>query len=204
MKETRKGLLRGVGILAALLLAAGAISPAFSAAPVTKAKVKKLAAKQVKKVGIPLFIEEQTELYRYGPLTLNPGGTAPVAAFGPFSFTASCLVLDDAMAGTDPDPLDAEVLIDTSEDNAAFNSDDDEEDDFDAADPPEEWAQETGNDPDVLNEQDINGEDDEDAHALTQNGGTAITGGTMIRVGSAGDADSGCTFSGWFLVEAPA
>ncbi len=204
MKETRKGLLRGVGILAAVLLAAGAISPAFSAAPVTKGKVKKIAKKQVKKVGIPLFIEEQTELYRYGPLTLNPGGSAAVAAFGPFSFTASCLVLDDAMAGTDPDPLDAEVLIDTSEDNAAFDSNDDEEDDFDAADPPEEWAQEAGNDPDVLNEQTVDSENDEDAHALTQGGGTAITGGTMIRVGSAGDADSGCTFSGWFLVEAPA
>jgi hypothetical protein len=203
MKETRKGLLRGVGILAALLLAAGAISPAFSAAPLTKAKVKKLAGKQVKKLGPELFIEEQTELFRYGPLTLNPGGSSPVAAFGPFSFTANCAVDDDAMAGNDPDPLDADVLIDTSEDNASFDSDDDSEDDFDAADPAEEWAQETGNDPDSLNEQDINVEDDEDAHALSASG-TALTGGTTIRVGSAGDADSGCTFAGWFIVEAPA
>ncbi|MGH2662180.1 MAG: hypothetical protein ACRDH8_05130 [Actinomycetota bacterium] len=45
-RSTRSTVLRGVGVLAALLLAAGAISPAFGAKAVTKKKVKKIAKKQ--------------------------------------------------------------------------------------------------------------------------------------------------------------
>ncbi|MGH2674457.1 MAG: hypothetical protein ACRDKA_10095 [Actinomycetota bacterium] len=39
----RSSLLRGLGTVAALMIAAGAISPAFGAAPLTKAKVKAIA-----------------------------------------------------------------------------------------------------------------------------------------------------------------
>lgn len=205
MDRSRVG--RGVAVLAVAALVVAVVSPAFSAAPLTRAKVKKIAKKvarqQIRSLGRSLFIEEEGELVRYGPIALGVGGTAPVAIFGPFTFTASCTRTDDADPTNDPDPLEGEVLIDTAEDNAAFESNDDAEDDFDAADPPEEWGQETGNDPDVLNEQDLNDEDDEDAHALSA-GGTALSGGTTVRIGSAGDADSGCTFAGSFLVLAPA
>lgn len=48
MQGNRRTILRAVGVLAALLVAAGAISPAMSAAPLTKAKVKKIAKKAAK------------------------------------------------------------------------------------------------------------------------------------------------------------
>ena len=41
----RSSVLRGVGVLVALVIGAGALSPAFGAATVTKAKVKKIATK---------------------------------------------------------------------------------------------------------------------------------------------------------------
>jgi hypothetical protein len=144
MKETRTGMLRGVGILAALMLAAGAISPAFSAAPLTKAKAKKIATKVLKQkiddVGNPIFIEE-AELVRFGPVTLNVPGTAAIGTFGPFTLTADCA--DDGGGN-----VLAQVLLTTTEAHSAFESDDDYDDDFNPGDPdnPAIWAGgETGN-----------------------------------------------------------
>jgi hypothetical protein len=44
--SSRSSLLRGVGILAVVMIAAGAISPAFGAAELTKAKVRKIAKRE--------------------------------------------------------------------------------------------------------------------------------------------------------------
>jgi hypothetical protein len=183
---------RGITVVAVLLLAAGALSPAFGAQGVTKKQVVKIAKKQVKKVGDPRFIQE-TELVRYGPITLNAPGTAPVGTFGPFTLTADCALVDDQ--GNGP-PLEeqGQILIDTSEDNSSFESDEDSEDDFDAADPPEQWAEEIANDPD---EQEINSEDNDDAHASAPSGTRIAASANLIVLNQAG---FDCIFSGATLV----
>lgn len=191
----RSRLSRGVAILAVVALGVAVVSPAFSAAPLTKAKVKKIARKQVKRVGDPRFINE-SELIDYGPITVPVGGTAPVQTIGPFSFTATCALED---TGVDPDPLNGEVLIDTSEDNSSFDADDDSEDDFDAADPAEEWAQDVGNDPDDFvadfPPRDVNSEDDGEGKAVSPSG-TSIFGQTTILTDFAAQS---CTFWGWWI-----
>jgi hypothetical protein len=183
---------RAITVVAAMLLAAGALSPAFGAQGVTKQQVTKIAKKQVKKVGDPRFIQE-TELVRYGPITLNAPGTAPVGTFGPFTLTAECALIDDAGDGP---PLEEHglILIDTSEDNSSFESQDDSEDDFDAADPAEEWAEEIADGPDV---QDINSEDDDDAHASAPSGTRIAAAANVIILNQAG---FDCIFSGAILV----
>ena len=185
---------RGVAVLAIVALGALAISPAYSAFNPTKGKIKKIAQKQVKKVGRDLFIEE-AELVRYGPVTVNLGASQQVASIGPFTFTAACEIADDADPGTDPDPLNAVQYIDTSEDNSAFNSDDDSEDDFDAADPAEEWAEDAGNEPETGDPVDVSDDDDGIMHAYSPSG-TAIEGQAMALSNHATDT---CTFWGSFL-----
>jgi hypothetical protein len=130
MTDRRKGLLRGVGVLAALLLAAGAISPAFSATTLTKAKVKKIATKVLKNkiddFGNPLFIQE-TELDRFGPATASKGDAEKtIATFGPFSLSLLCT---DAAGNAR-----VQVQIATSAANSTYDSDDGDEDVFDPAD----------------------------------------------------------------------
>lgn len=182
---------RAVAVVAAMLLAAGALSPAFGAQGVTKSKVNKIAKKQVKKAGDPRFIQE-TELVRYA-VTLNAPGTATVGTFGPFTLIAECNLVDDAGDGP---PLEEEalLLIDTSEDNSSFDSNEDSDDDFDAAEAPLEWAAELA---DAPGEQDINSEDDDDAHASAPSG-TRIASTSNLIVTSQGGFD--CTFSGATLV----
>jgi len=196
MNETRKGLLRGLGILTAVLLAAGAISPAFSAAPLTKGKVRKIAKKVAKKqinALVPPMTIQETELVRWGPVTMNIGQADQViGAFGPFTLSASCD--QPGGAGT---PERARVLIDTSEDNSAFDSNDDAEDDFDAADPPEEWAELTAL---TENVQDITSEDDGDAHAAAPSG-TVIRGVGNTLITSFAGFD--CWFAGTVFVTVP-
>jgi hypothetical protein len=183
---------RGITVVAALLLAAGAISPAFGAQPVTKKQVVKIVKKQVPKVGDPRYIQE-TELVRYGPIMLNGGGTAPVGTFGPFTLTAECNLIDDLGDGP---PLEEQglILIDTSEDNSSFESNEDSEDDFDAADPPEQWAEEIADAPDF---QEINIEDDDDAHASAPSGTRIASAANLVVLNQAG---FDCIFSGATLV----
>ena len=120
MTDRPKGLLRGVGVLAAVLLAAGAISPAFSAFTPTKAKIKKIATKVLKNkigdFGNPNFIQE-TELHRWGPIELNVGGAdQTIGTFGPFTLKAQCLD-SDATADTD---IEIRVGVTTTENNSAL------------------------------------------------------------------------------------
>jgi hypothetical protein len=183
---------RAITVVAAMLLAAGALSPAFGAQGVTKGQVKKIAKKQVKKVGDPRFIQE-TELVLFGPITMNAPGTAPVGTFGPFTLTAECNLIDDAADGP---PLEEQgvILIDTSEDNSSFESNEDSEDDFDAADPPEQWVEEIADSPDV---QEINTEDDDDAHASAPSGTRIASTANLLALNQAG---FDCTLSGAILV----
>ncbi len=194
MDRSRIG--RAVAILAIAALAVAVVSPAFSAAPVTKAKVKKLAKKAVKQniddFGNPIFIEE-AELVRFGPVMLNVPGTAAIGTFGPFTLTASC---QDDGGGN----IKVLVLITTSEDNSTYESNDDNEDDFDVADNPnpEWWAEDTGGII-VAGPQQTNSEEDE-GHASSPSG-TNIDGRTTINTNFGG---FDCSIAGYVIVESPA
>ncbi len=59
---TAKPIWRGLAVLAALLVAAGAISPALSATTLTKAKVKKIARKEIKKMAPKLSVANAQNL----------------------------------------------------------------------------------------------------------------------------------------------
>lgn len=188
MKDTRKGLLRGVGILAALLLAAGVISPAFSAAPLTKGKVKKIAKKQVKKVGPGLFIEE-TEFDRLGPITMNTGDPdQTLFTFGPFTATVRC----DLDAGN----VRAGVRIQTSEIGSYFSSyDEGDEEPFDPADGAILWIENTGDVPGGLTEG-VDREHNSPAIALSPSG---VSFSAMVRNIINPPGGSHCLFDGYVI-----
>jgi hypothetical protein len=192
--HTRKGRSspwRGVAVVAAMLLAAGAIAPAFGAAALTKKKATSIVKNQVRKVGDPRFIEE-SELIRFSPAFLNAGQSVPLTTVGPFEFVAVCDEIDDDGDGP---PLEerGRILLTTSEDNSAFSSDEDEDNDFDVG-PLVDWAEETADDP---GEQDINSEDGDDAHASAPSG-TRIAATSNRIVLNEGGAD--CSISGSLLV----
>lgn len=112
--QRKSSVLRGVGIMAAVLLAAGAISPAFGAAPLTKAKVKKIAAKQVKKLA-PGIVDgltiDQGTIPPATATTTDPNKT--VFTKGPFTITLDC-----SLDGGD---VELELFVSTSEENSVVN-----------------------------------------------------------------------------------
>jgi hypothetical protein len=206
MDKRRHGWVRPVLVLAVLgaFAAAMVISPA--SAHITtfghlKKHIKRIAKKVAKKqattivqttVGPTLFVEE-TELQRFGPIELNIGqADQTIGAFGPFTLRASCD--QPGGAGT---PERARILITTSEDNSAFDSNDDSEDDFDAADPAEQWAAFTAT---TENVQEITSEDDGDAHAASPSGFVIRGVGNTLATSFSG---SDCFFAGAVLVTAP-
>ena len=111
----RPALVRGIAVIAGVMLAAGAISPALSAKkPITKKKATKL----IKKLAI-----EEKELNRFGPFTANVGDTEKtIHTFGPFSISLLCE--DDA------GNVRVRVQIATTAANSTLNSDSDDEDVF--------------------------------------------------------------------------
>lgn len=96
MQRNRRTILRAIGVLAALLVAAGAISPAFSAAPLTKAKVKKIAkkvAKQQINALVPGMISSSAVLkknYVIFKETLSFGQEKVLATHGPLTLVVVC------------------------------------------------------------------------------------------------------------------
>jgi hypothetical protein len=150
MTDRRKGLLRGVGVLAALLLAAGAISPAFSATTLTRAKVKKIARKQINKL-VPGMIAAADNVKETKYFTLTDGGSRVLITHGPFTVTADC---DLDAAGQDI----ARILISTTQDNSSFDASD-ELDDFDVATPADErdWGSQVNVTADTLEVEDQTG-----------------------------------------------
>ena len=131
---------RGIAVLAVAALGSGAFAatPAFSAKTVTKKTVKKI----VRSLGGTLFIDEASELDRFGPIKLSVGQSAPIGTYGPFTLSADCQQGDFDMDGP-PFENRARILIDTSEDDSAFESNVDSDEDFDAADPPAAWAEDS-------------------------------------------------------------
>ncbi|MGH2662182.1 MAG: hypothetical protein ACRDH8_05140 [Actinomycetota bacterium] len=107
-RSTRSTVLRAVGVLAALLLAAGAISPAFGAKGLTKKKVKRIARKQainqinalvpglitaqvpgiVTTVGDQEFVSQDN--YVIFKETLSFGQERTLATNGPLTLLARC------------------------------------------------------------------------------------------------------------------
>jgi hypothetical protein len=142
MRNPRLG--RGLAILAVAALAVAVVSPAFSAAPLTKAKVKKIATKVLKnkidEFGNPIFIQE-TEFRRFGPIEMQNGAPdVTVGTFGPFTLTARC-----ALSGAN---LQGSLFIATSEaDSTFFSPFWGEEGDFDPTDTDVFWLQDTGTPP---------------------------------------------------------
>jgi hypothetical protein len=181
---------RGVAVLAGMLLAAGAIAPAYSATLTTKNEVKKVVKKQILKAGSKRFIEEE-ELTRWGPVGLNVGSAMGVAEVGPFSFSAHCDELD--LAGDGP-PLEerGRILVISHQDNSLIESDEEGDDDFDALEVAV-WASETADDPGV---QEVNSEDNDDARAASPTGTRLVSTSNTIVLSHAG---SDCVFSGSIL-----
>jgi hypothetical protein len=122
MDRTRFG--RALAILAIAVLAVAVVSPAFSATTLTKAKVKKIAKKQINKL-VPRMIADADNVKETKYFTLTDGGSRVLVTHGPFTVTADC---DLDAAGQDI----ARILISTTQDNSSFDASD-ELDDFDAA-----------------------------------------------------------------------
>jgi hypothetical protein len=193
-----------VGAVAASLL----ISPA--GAHITtfghlKGHIKKIARKVARReartivtttIGPTIFIEE-TELTRFGPFALSAtSADVTIGTFGPFTLKAHC---DEDPVGT----LEGEILISTSQANSAFASDDDTFDTFGPADLDQSWASETDTFPDDGTAE-LNSEDDENAHAISATGTTAISaaGSTILLNGQAAGAPD-CLIAGGILVNVP-
>jgi hypothetical protein len=85
MDRARLG--RGLAILAVAALAVAVVSPAFSAAPVTKGKVKKIAKKVAKKE-VDAATIDQGNIPTVTASITDPNKT--VATFGPFTITLDC------------------------------------------------------------------------------------------------------------------
>jgi hypothetical protein len=185
MDRSRLG--RGLAILAVAALAVAVVSPAFSAAPLTKAKVKKIAKKQVKKVGPGLFIEED-ELDRFPVVTVNTGAADQILfTKGPFTAIARC--------NLDGGDVRGQVYIQTSEGGSLFHSyDQDEETPFDPADGLVLWYEHTGNPPGGAPDGD-DSEHDSGASAYAPSG---VTFSAIVRV-LTNYGGSHCRFDGWLL-----
>ena len=125
----RRGLGRGIAVLAIVAMGAMAVTPALSAFKPTRAKIKKIARNvartqatdvlksQIGPVGNPLFIQE-TELIRYGPVKLNMSDAqVTIGTFGPFTLKAECL--DQPSEGTHIQPR---VSVTTAEPDSMVNA----------------------------------------------------------------------------------
>jgi hypothetical protein len=94
MSRSRLG--RGLAVLALAALAVAVVSPAFSAAPLTKAKVKKIARKEAKKqinALVPDMISDLAVLksnYVIFKETLTFGQEKTLATNGPLTLVARC------------------------------------------------------------------------------------------------------------------
>jgi hypothetical protein len=187
---------RAIAVLAVVALGVMTVAPAFSAH--NNKHVRKISSKvannvlknKIDNLGNPIFIEE-AELVRFGPINLSAGQSAPIGTFGPFTLTADCAE-GDFFADGAPFEYRGRILISTSEDNSAFVSNDDSEDDFDAADAPEDWAENTAE----VGTQDINSENDESAHALSPSGTWISSAGNIIALTFDG---AHCQFAGAVL-----
>ncbi len=124
MKSSRVG--RALGVVAVAVLALAVVSPAFSAAPVTKAQIKKIAKKQIKKL-VPGMIADADNLVETKRFQLGDGQSQVILTHGPFTLTASC---DLDVAGDD----EAYLRISTTQDNSSFDAED-ETNDLDANTP---------------------------------------------------------------------
>jgi hypothetical protein len=201
-RSTRSKAFRALGVLAALLLAAGVISPAFGAKALKKGKVKKIAKKQatnqinalvpglVPTVGNPLFIQE-TELERFGPVTATKGeAEKTITTFGPFTLSLLC---------TDAGGFDrVQVQIATSAANSTYDSDDGDEDDFDPA-PDDQDEDVDDNTATVATQESF----DDDAEFWAGGpGGTPVFHGWVGDATNYGGAD--CWVQGWVLQTVPA
>ena len=188
----RSSMLRGLGVITALLIAAGAISPAFGAAPLTKARVKKIAKKQatrvVKTLG-PMLFTEETELVRFGQISMNVGDAdQSLGTFGPFTLRLAC--------NLDAGDVRGQVLATTTEANSSLNSNDDSDGDFNPGEALE-WAAEVGDVPGGASDPAWH----DDTTTASAPGGTSLYGHTAVTTNFGG---SHCVFSGHVVVQAPA
>ena len=184
------GARRGALVLASLLILAGIAGPALSAAPAGKASITKAAKRQIPKIGDRSFILE-SELIRYGPVSLDVGGSAPLLRSDPFTFTATCDSID---SNADGPPLEerGRILMQTDEAGTAVNTDDDLAESLPAGGFVV-WAQTTAGTPGAA---DISTEDRGRGMASTPGGHRIAAFGTQILLNQGG---SDCTFTGGIL-----
>ena len=184
--------IRATGVLAILMVAAGALSPTLSGAALSKSKVKKVAKKQINKL-VPRIAIEEDELVRWGPFDLAVGGTRAIGTFGPYSLQARCVEDPTGGDATAPHPNESRVALTTTEADTIVSSDADDEDDLD---PGEEAfvAREEGNDP--AGTTDV-GSEEELGWVLSPSGARIFFQTALVT--DPGDAP-GCRFAGWVLL----
>jgi hypothetical protein len=129
------------------------------------------------------------------PLVLSNGQTQEVFRKGPFVFSAKCVINADPDGGGPRGVGDyADIVIDTSADNAAFDGDASDAD-FDAADPPAEFVSANTEDPtDPTTTPEFDQESD---NAALGADGTEVTGNLYAGVNVAGEVGK-CRFGGFF------
>src|ERR687892_1552736 len=197
----RPALVLGVlGVVAAALI----ISPASAHfEPRHERKhVKKIARRIARRlattivqtrVGPTLFIEE-TELVRFGPISLSAtSADQTIGTFGPFTLKAHC----------DEDPalnLNGELRISTTEAHSAFETEDfGNLDDFGPADGDQPWVEANDTFPDD-GSQNYESTFDGQLHATSATGATNLVGnGSVLLNGEASGAPD-CLFAGAILV----
>ena len=190
----RRGLGRGIALLAIVAMGAMAVTPAFSAAKLTKAKVKTIAQKQAKKIlsqeiddkGNPIFIQE-TELDRFEVRMTAGQADQVLKAAGGLSVKGQCTESGGNKT--------ARAVVETTEANSTYASYFyGTEDDFDPADPssPIIWSQATSTGATQSTSYQGLG------HARTPSGSTLQ--GVVDAYAELGGQD--CLFVGWFLTPA--
>jgi hypothetical protein len=177
---------RALAVLAVVSLAAMAVSPAFSAANFTKAKVKRVAQKVLRNgiddVGNPIFVEEAGEFVRFGPVKMSVGQPdVPLFSLGPFTIEGACFE-----SGGD---THAVATITTVEENSTFGSVQFPSGvEFDPSDGPLFWAHAISNGAEAGTSSMGSG------HAESPSG-TALD-GSVNAIAELGGQD--CTFYGWY------
>ena len=211
-RTSRRSLVRGIAVVGAVLLAAGAISPALSAFKATKGKIKKISRKEATKVldgVLHQFGDSFTRVVATpGPDEATARASAPkvpLATYGPFSFYAKCFSYP-------VDTVRGEIYVETTQAGSILSSNDGDDlpggplaTDFLNPSTPEVDRQlylETT----LANDANYSPEDDDDNHLMAPDG-TALDGkvqgavknGTLAEGnGVYGDGDV-CLFAGNFV-----
>lgn len=128
----RSRLVRGLALLALAALAVAVVSPAFSAAPLTKAKVKKIVRKEIKKLAPSLTVGTANALSSQADLNYQ----AAAGTSAQVIYENSNLRLTATCAAGPALTLVANTTVDNATIQSYGNAGDTNDNDFDVAESP--------------------------------------------------------------------